>query len=108
MADLFRDQSCMHWWLPNDEGYPSIIRNIRKFVEERSSAPKDLPAEDLRDMKAIFQKLNLDGDAAAPPGANSVKAADDIQLNVQGVTGVVEEDRYGYEYDRQQWDGNNN
>jgi hypothetical protein len=59
MADLFKDQTCMHWWLPNDEGYPSIIRNIRKFVEERSSAPKDMPTEDLRDMKAIFEKLDL-------------------------------------------------
>lgn len=59
MADLFRDQSCMHWWLPEDEGYPSIIRNIRKFVEDRSSAPKDISTEDLRDMKAIFEKLDL-------------------------------------------------
>ncbi|KAG9248475.1 hypothetical protein BJ878DRAFT_26861 [Calycina marina] len=31
MSDLFRDRSCMQWWLPNDEGYPPIIRSIRKF-----------------------------------------------------------------------------
>jgi hypothetical protein len=60
MSDLFRDRSCMHWWLPNDEGYPPIIRSIRNFVEERTSAAIDLSEEDLRDMKQIFAALNLD------------------------------------------------
>jgi hypothetical protein len=50
----------MHWWLPNDESYPPMIRSIRKFVEERTSAARDVPTEDLRDMKAIFEKLKLD------------------------------------------------
>lgn len=67
MADLFRDRSCMHWWLPNDEGYPPIIRSIRKFVEERTSPAVDLPGEDLRDMKAIFASLNLEDDNSSVP-----------------------------------------
>jgi hypothetical protein len=50
----------MHWWLPNDESYPPIIRSIRKFVEERTSDARDDPTEDLRDMKAIFAQLKLD------------------------------------------------
>ena len=50
----------MHWWLPNDESYPPIIRSIRKFVEERTSPARDVPTEDLRDMKAIFAQLKLD------------------------------------------------
>ncbi|KAG4443754.1 hypothetical protein IFR05_000745 [Cadophora sp. M221] len=60
MADLFQDRSCMHWWLPNDENYPPIVRSIRKFVEDRTSLAKTEPAEDLRDMKAIFASLKLD------------------------------------------------
>jgi hypothetical protein len=60
MADLFRDRSCMHWWLPNDEGFSPIIRSIRRFVEERTSPATDLPGEDLRDMKQIFASMNLD------------------------------------------------
>lgn len=60
MSDLFRDRSCMHWWLPNDEGYPQIIRSIRKFVEERSSRPRDEPTEDLHNIKNIFAALKLD------------------------------------------------
>lgn len=67
MADLFRDRSCMHWWLPNDENYPPIIRSIRKFVEERTSPAKTMPAEDLRDMKAIFALLNLDDRKSSVP-----------------------------------------
>ncbi|KAJ5052061.1 uncharacterized protein L3040_001821 [Drepanopeziza brunnea f. sp. 'multigermtubi'] len=70
MADLFRDRSCMHWWLPHDENYPPIIRSIRKFVEERTSPAKDIPAEDLRDMKAIFASLNLvDDKSSVTPAA---------------------------------------
>jgi hypothetical protein len=74
MADLFRDRSCMHWWLPNEEGYPPIIRSIRKFVEERTSHATDLPGEDLRDMKAIFASLNLDDQvSSSPPGEGKGK-----------------------------------
>jgi hypothetical protein len=58
----------MHWWLPNDEDYPPTIRSIRNFVEERTSKAKNLPAEDLRDMKAIFALLKLDdGKSSIPP-----------------------------------------
>ena len=60
MADLFRDRSCMHWWLPNNERYPLIMRSIREFVEERSAPVKYVLEEDLRDMKAIFASLRLD------------------------------------------------
>jgi hypothetical protein len=65
----------MHWWLPNDEDYPPIIRSIRKFVEERTSAATSVPGEDLRDMKAIFASLNLgDGDSTALTKTDKGKA----------------------------------
>lgn len=54
MSDLFRDRSCMQWWLPNNERYPPIIRSIRKFVEERTAPAVDDTTEDLKDMKTIF------------------------------------------------------
>jgi hypothetical protein len=57
----------MHWWLPNDEAYPPIIRSIRRFVEERTAPAKDLPSEDLRDMKAIFSSLKLDDGMSSSP-----------------------------------------
>ncbi|RDW79724.1 hypothetical protein BP6252_04362 [Coleophoma cylindrospora] len=67
MSDLFQDRSCMHWWLPNEEGYPSIIKSIRKFVEERTAPAKDVSTEGLRDMKAIFSSMNLDDGKSTPP-----------------------------------------
>ena len=60
----------MHWWLTNDEDYPPIIRSIRNFVEERTSKAKNLPAEDLRDMKAIFASLKLDDGKPSVPSAS--------------------------------------
>ena len=88
MADLFRDRSCMHWWLPNDENYPPIIRSIRKFVEERTSPAKNIPAEDLRDMKAIFASLNLDdGKSSIPPNVDKAKSS-------AGVTVAAGQDSY--------------
>ncbi|PVH85998.1 hypothetical protein DL98DRAFT_408223 [Cadophora sp. DSE1049] len=76
MADLFQDRSCMHWWLPNDEHYPPIVRSIRKFVEERTSQAKNEPAEDLRDMKAIFASLKLKDDSSSfPPTTDKGKSS---------------------------------
>jgi hypothetical protein len=73
----------MHWWLPNDEDYPPIIRSIRNFVEERTSKAKNLPAEDLRDMKAIFALLKLDdGTTSVPPSAAGVKPSSTTGISV--------------------------
>lgn len=63
----------MHWWLPNDEGYPPIVRSIRKLVEERTAPAKNQSGQDLHDMKAIFSKLKMDdGKLKAPSGKNSL------------------------------------
>ena len=96
----------MHWWLPNDENYPPIIRSIRKFVEERTAPAKDVSTEDLRDMKAIFASLNLDdGQLSVPLGikkeegtSTDVAVASDGSGNMGGMIG--ESDAYGQGY----WD----
>ena len=60
-----------HWWLPNDEGYPDIIRSIRDFIEYRARMPADTWGEDVRDMNGIFRALKLssehDGDFQSLP-----------------------------------------
>ncbi|KAI9878327.1 MAG: hypothetical protein M1830_001226 [Pleopsidium flavum] len=60
LSELWNIAGLHHWWLPNDEGYPPIIRSIRSFIEDRTMTPKDQPGEDLRDIKAILQKVSLD------------------------------------------------
>jgi len=104
----------MHWWLPNDENYPPIVRSIRKFVEERTTPAKDVPTEDLRDMKAIFASLNLDdGQSSVPPGARKEKGTQiDVAVaaegrNLQDMGGMAGEvGAYGLGYDDGQtyWD----
>ncbi|KAK5167212.1 uncharacterized protein LTR77_007943 [Saxophila tyrrhenica] len=49
-----------HWWLPNDEGYPDIVRAIRDFIDYRSEVPKDTLEAHLREMSGIFKNLNVD------------------------------------------------
>ena len=64
------------WWLPNDEGFPPILRATRDFVQARMSTPKDQFSQDLRDINGIFSSLNLDdsdqvGEAAPEEGGES-------------------------------------
>ncbi|KAH7383719.1 hypothetical protein BKA64DRAFT_646894 [Cadophora sp. MPI-SDFR-AT-0126] len=82
MADLFQDRSCMHWWLPNDEYYPPMVRSIRKFVAERTSQAKNEPAEDLRDMKAIFASLKLkdDNSSVSPIKEKGKSSSNDLSI----------------------------
>jgi hypothetical protein len=61
MAELWQIPEIKHWWLPNDEGYLPILRNIRSFIEERGAMVKSGDHnDDLQSMKAIFAKLNID------------------------------------------------
>lgn len=60
LSELWNLPELHHWWLPDDQGYPPIIRSIRSFIEDRTMTPKDQPGEDLRDIKNILQKVNLD------------------------------------------------
>ncbi|KAL8807789.1 MAG: hypothetical protein Q9182_000438 [Xanthomendoza sp. 2 TL-2023] len=61
LANLWGIPQLRQWWLPNEEGYPPIIRSIRAFIEERTQKSGNQPkAEDVRTMKGLFDKLNID------------------------------------------------
>lgn len=47
------------WWLPDDEACPPIIRSIKDFIKERTTAPKDQVSDDLREMRGIFNSLTI-------------------------------------------------
>lgn len=59
VAEIWNIPELHHWWLPNDEGYPPIIRSIRTFVEERTLKPTNQANEDVRNMKGIFSKMSI-------------------------------------------------
>ncbi|KAJ6012072.1 hypothetical protein N7499_012957 [Penicillium canescens] len=61
LAAIWQTPEIEHWWLPNEEGYTDIIREIRALTAERLSQPRDELRENVRDMKYMFRGMNLDG-----------------------------------------------
>lgn len=59
MAELFQDTSCVRWWLPNDEGFSPVLRAIRAFADERNATAVSARAENVREVRHIFSKLQL-------------------------------------------------
>lgn len=60
IAAIWQLPDIHHWWLPNDEGYSDIIREVRGMSEERMNQPLDDFRENVRDMKSLFWKLSVD------------------------------------------------
>ena len=71
MAELWDIPEIHHWWLPNDEGYPPIIRSIREFIEDRTMKTRDQPSEDLREIKGILSKMTIDDSPRDSPESSS-------------------------------------
>lgn len=61
MSQLWGLPDVLQWWLPDDEGYPSIVRNIRLFITERQEhpLPRSQEADDVHNLKTIFSKMNF-------------------------------------------------
>ncbi|KAJ5081687.1 hypothetical protein NUU61_009951 [Penicillium alfredii] len=73
LAAMWQLPEIHYWWLPNDEGYPDIVREIRSMTEERMNQPRDNFRENVRDMKSLFWKLNVDDaeDDQSPASSHS-------------------------------------
>ena len=75
MAEMWHLPEVNHWWLPDDEGFTPLLREIRAFIKERgivyrNSKGDDL-RDDLRDMKAIFSRLDIDDSPRSSPSGGS-------------------------------------
>ncbi|KAJ4362991.1 hypothetical protein N0V83_010108 [Neocucurbitaria cava] len=76
------------WWLPNDEGCPPIIRSIKDFIKDRTTAPKDQVSDDLREMRGIFSSMTI---SDSPPSDNvTITSGGDL-----GTVGVPGTEMYG-------------
>ncbi|KAJ5232949.1 hypothetical protein N7468_005905 [Penicillium chermesinum] len=60
LCEVWQSTEYMHWWLPNGEDYPDIVRQIREMTDERLKQPRDGLRSDVRDLKTLFWKLNVD------------------------------------------------
>ncbi|KAE8151294.1 putative Zn(II)2Cys6 transcription factor [Aspergillus avenaceus] len=64
-----------HWWLPDDEGYPEIIQEVRLMTEERTNNPRDNFRESVSNMRSLFWNLNLD-DTSSENSPSSLAQSD--------------------------------
>jgi hypothetical protein len=75
MAEIWHEPEVNHWWLPNEEGFTPLLRDIRAFIKERAvvydMSKGDEFRDDLRDIKAIFSKLNIDDSPRSSPSEGS-------------------------------------
>lgn len=80
MAEIFREPSCIQWWLPNDEGLSPVLRNIRVFADERNANPVSQQTEAIREISAIFAKMrfNHDNDQGASPSGSTNSGASSL------------------------------
>ncbi|KAI1175371.1 fungal-specific transcription factor domain-containing protein [Nemania sp. FL0916] len=86
LAELFRDQSCHHWWLPYEEGLSPILRNIRAFADARNGIPVTQQTEALREISSIFSNMRIDSEDSPSPrdSINTNRAFGGTGENVQG------------------------
>lgn len=74
VSEIWQIPEVNHWWLPDEDTYPNIMKEIRALTEERTTNPRDNFREDIRDMKSLFGKLNLD-DAGSQNSSPSVDSS---------------------------------
>lgn len=76
MAELFREPSCVRWWLPNEEGFSTVLQEIRNFADERNAAAVTAQQESIREVRHIFAKMSLMDDANAPSSSGPNSASE--------------------------------
>lgn len=59
MAELWNEPDVEHWWLPNEEGFSPLLKDIRALGEDRGSTPTDPSGERVKSMGYIFEALDL-------------------------------------------------
>ncbi|KAF2145208.1 uncharacterized protein K452DRAFT_244963 [Aplosporella prunicola CBS 121167] len=94
------------WWLPEDEGYPPIIKSIRGFIEDRTVNPSDQEKQDLRDMKGLFNELSLGEDKFSHTHVENADSFDpsseSFSMDIQAFDEAMiyqESPEFGWNYD---------
>ncbi|KAK3906293.1 hypothetical protein C8A05DRAFT_11950 [Staphylotrichum tortipilum] len=63
MAELFDDDSCLRWWLPNDEGFSPLLQSVRAIADERNAMAASTQHESLQQIRHVFSRMQLGHDA---------------------------------------------
>lgn len=62
MAELFDDDSCLRWWLPNDEGFSPLLQSVRAIADERNAMAVSTQRESLQQIRHVFSRMQLGHD----------------------------------------------
>ncbi|KAK4146811.1 uncharacterized protein C8A04DRAFT_9529 [Dichotomopilus funicola] len=72
MAELFKDDSCLRWWLPNDEGFSLLLQNIRAIADERNATALATQRESLQQIRHVFSRMQIEAEEdGRKDGANT-------------------------------------
>lgn len=83
MAELFNDQSCVRWWLPNDEGFSPLLQNIRALAEERNAMALSTQKESLKQIRNIFSRMQI------RPEGTQTESGDGTRSGVEEEEGLI-------------------
>lgn len=76
MASIWDLPEINQWWIPNEEGYPEVIRSIRECMGNRlPNAASHSRSEDQRNIKGIFSNLTIHNKAEETLKDNVLKTA---------------------------------
>ena len=78
MGELFGDESCTRWWLPEDEGFSPVLQSIRAFADERNATAVITQSESLRDVRQVFAKMDIEGGAGILSGDEGSAKGKDV------------------------------
>ncbi|KAK0735759.1 hypothetical protein B0T21DRAFT_384528 [Apiosordaria backusii] len=59
MAELFSDDTCTRWWLPNDEDFPSLLQNIRAYADERNVMAASTQRDTVQQIRHVFSRMDI-------------------------------------------------
>ncbi|PGH16616.1 hypothetical protein AJ80_05118 [Polytolypa hystricis UAMH7299] len=72
MAEVWGIPDVAHRWLPNNGGgNTQLVQEIYRWTQERTTNPRDPLHKDVRDMKLLFNKMNLDYSSSSSPISHS-------------------------------------
>ena len=78
MADVWGIPAIKHWWLPDWNDCPPVVRSIHAFMEDRlPSTEGQTRSDDQRNMSGIFSQLSI-GESPKSRTYNSPRTATSI------------------------------
>lgn len=70
-------------WLADNYEQPQIIKELRHFIDERTTKPQTQQIDDIRSMRAVLEKLNLEESPKNSPDSAS-STSDALYSPVRG------------------------